>query len=163
MSNTFAIIPQNKYNIWDMVSKGLINENDVSENGKLLPNINVNNIRSTNYNRRVIQNDILSTSYIVPVNDTPPRTIRTVNNIRSTRYTSSANNTQITAKNVQTMDSNTTSDIQNNSCVICLSREKKYAITPCNHFCLCELCCNKIDNKCPICRKRNIGLMRIYN
>jgi hypothetical protein len=49
-------------------------------------------------------------------------------------------------------------------CVICLTNERKYIITPCNHFCLCAKCCNRIktENKCPICRRMDIKIQKVY-
>tara|TARA_B100001093_G_scaffold514400_1_gene588339 strand:- start:775 stop:1440 length:666 start_codon:yes stop_codon:yes gene_type:complete len=49
-------------------------------------------------------------------------------------------------------------------CVICLTNQRRYIITPCNHFCLCAKCCNRIksENKCPICRKMNIKVEKVY-
>ena len=49
-------------------------------------------------------------------------------------------------------------------CAICLTNERKYIVTPCNHFCLCNNCSNRIqhENKCPICRRRNIRVQEIY-
>ncbi len=49
-------------------------------------------------------------------------------------------------------------------CVICLTNERKYIVTPCNHFCLCNQCSLKIrdENKCPICRKTNIKIQKVF-
>ena len=125
MSNDVAKIPQNKYNLWELVANGLINEDDVSDKGVLLPTLDI---------------------------------IKLIPKIKDEKDEKDDQNIYINKNPVYNTDNNKS----NNVCVICLSREKKYATTPCRHFCLCELCCKKID-KCPICRKKNIGLIRIYN
>lgn len=121
MSNDLIKVNLNKYNLWELVANGLINENDVTDNGKILPTLDIikliPKIKKKNNDKKIH----INREPIYKIDDKP--------------------------KNV---------------CVICLSRERRYATTPCAHLCLCELCCNKID-KCPICRKKNIGLMRIYN
>ena len=50
------------------------------------------------------------------------------------------------------------------TCVICLTNKRSHLITPCNHFCLCQNCAFRIrnQNKCPICRKLNIKVQKVF-
>ena len=50
------------------------------------------------------------------------------------------------------------------TCVICLTNKRSHLITPCNHFCLCQNCAFRIrnQNKCPICRKVNIKVQKVF-
>ena len=122
MSDNLAKVPQNKYNLWELVANGLLNENDVSDKGVVLPTLDIIKLIPKIKNKKDDKKIYINKTPVYNIDDDKPK----------------------------------------NVCVICLSREKRYATTPCRHFCLCELCCKKID-KCPICRKKNIGLMRIYN
>ena len=125
MSDKLAIVPQNKYNVWELVSKGLIDETNVSPDGKLLPTLDMDGLTPQN-SEQVTRN-----IYVRPT--------------------------------IQTVPEEQNNDNPKDTCAICLTREKKYVVTPCNHFCLCDICCFRINNKCPICRKKNISLLRIYN
>ena len=50
------------------------------------------------------------------------------------------------------------------TCVICLTNKRSYLISPCNHLCLCQNCALRIknQNKCPICRKVNIKVQKVF-
>jgi len=42
---------------------------------------------------------------------------------------------------------------ENNTCVVCFSKERNCCFVPCGHLCTCYDCAKSItDNKCPICR-----------
>ncbi len=47
-------------------------------------------------------------------------------------------------------------------CVICLSNERSYLITPCNHLCCCATCAGQIQDHCPICRGSIDSIQRIF-
>ena len=42
--------------------------------------------------------------------------------------------------------------IYDNLCVICFINEKTKIFTKCGHYCVCNECEAKLNNKCPICR-----------
>jgi len=50
-------------------------------------------------------------------------------------------------------------------CVVCMDAEPEWAFAPCMHLCLCSACKatqgGDLD-KCPICRERRRGLVRVY-
>ena len=50
------------------------------------------------------------------------------------------------------------------TCVICLTNKRSHIIIPCNHICLCQNCAFRIrnQNKCPICRKVNIKVQKVF-
>ena len=47
-------------------------------------------------------------------------------------------------------------------CLICMDRLKDHACIPCGHQCLCQQCKDKIDDKCPVCRKKYDFIIKIY-
>ena len=52
-------------------------------------------------------------------------------------------------------------------CVSCRKEEKKYAVLPCGHRCLCPRCAYRLRNRlprggCPLCRKKAESIVRIY-
>lgn len=49
-------------------------------------------------------------------------------------------------------------------CVICLEREKQYALVPCGHLCLCLACTECIAGSahCPVCMGDVVHILRIY-
>ena len=49
-----------------------------------------------------------------------------------------------------------------NECNICYINEKKYACVPCGHMCMCGICANKINDKCPICKNTITDIIKIY-
>jgi len=51
------------------------------------------------------------------------------------------------------------------SCVICLTRDKVIALLPCGHKCLCDSlqCLEAIREVCPICRGKVEGHQRIFD
>ncbi|MBL6833635.1 MAG: RING-HC finger protein [Candidatus Actinomarina sp.] len=54
---------------------------------------------------------------------------------------------------------------QNTECVICMNSPKTHAFIPCGHRCVCKKCGEScIDNnyKCPLCRKKTTGIIKIY-
>ena len=154
--NRLAPKPKN-VNIWKLVSDGIIDIDDVSSNGNIMSHVDLNlyqNNDSQISNRNLRRQNSNHTSNIVRNLHISERDLQVSENLPVSKNLRVSENLQIIEKN---------DEITNNNCVICMSREKKYAVTPCFHFCLCEICCNKINNKCPICRKINIGLERIYN
>jgi hypothetical protein len=47
-------------------------------------------------------------------------------------------------------------------CTICLTNTSSHVCDPCGHI-FCKSCCNKINNKCPICRKYVEKVIKMYN
>lgn len=49
-------------------------------------------------------------------------------------------------------------------CVICLENEKRYAVIPCGHLCLCAECGDVVRGscQCPICLADVAGIYKIY-
>jgi hypothetical protein len=59
-------------------------------------------------------------------------------------------------------------EVNNTTCVICLSEKRELAFIPCGHMVTCNNCSQhlmKSDSKkiCPICRKPIKSLLKIYN
>ena len=58
-------------------------------------------------------------------------------------------------------------DLNQENCVICMSKPRDFAFYPCGHQCLCEDCAQKFrtqarHNLCPICRYRVKDIIRVY-
>ena len=54
---------------------------------------------------------------------------------------------------------------QNTGCVICMNSPKTHAFIPCGHKCVCKKCgesCIDDNSKCPLCRKKTTGIIKIY-
>lgn len=49
---------------------------------------------------------------------------------------------------------------ENRNCVICMDNERSIATLPCAHLCICGVCSGSIE-KCPICRQRVKGVVKI--
>ena len=49
---------------------------------------------------------------------------------------------------------------EDNTCSICMEKEKCMAFVNCGHMCVCESCCSRIE-KCPICRTGG-HIIKIY-
>jgi len=47
-------------------------------------------------------------------------------------------------------------------CVICLDEIAQYAVVPCGHLAICSQCCLGESGACPVCRRRSMGLLRIF-
>lgn len=47
-------------------------------------------------------------------------------------------------------------------CIICLSNERSFMISPCNHLCCCSICVSRIENTCPVCRVPIQSIIRIF-
>lgn len=47
-------------------------------------------------------------------------------------------------------------------CVICLDEIAQYAVVPCGHLAICSQCCLGESGTCPVCRRRSMGLLRIF-
>ena len=224
-------VPHNNNNLWELVSCGLIDENDVFENGKIINQGYINYLMSLNITTDSNRNFSTSSNSNIRQSITPRS-----NNIRRNRSISQNNRNNIFIPNIQdtsralrrnhSMQSNNNRSLnqnnQNNTnssnglslrqiqiernrqlerekeierrerelremyrnnefendytnkinlnssspllCVICLTNERKYIITPCNHFCLCDNCSERVqyENKCPICRTSNISVQEIY-
>ena len=41
------------------------------------------------------------------------------------------------------------------SCIMCCASERNCIFIGCNHVCVCNACAKKINNTCPICRKKS--------
>ena len=47
-------------------------------------------------------------------------------------------------------------------CVICMERASDFAIVPCGHRCLCQICSRNLT-KCPVCRTYVQGVLKIFD
>lgn len=50
-------------------------------------------------------------------------------------------------------------------CIICMTNRSAHALVPCGHFCMCGECTDKSMKrgiKCPLCRQRVTGSMKIF-
>lgn len=47
-------------------------------------------------------------------------------------------------------------------CCVCLDRSRSILFQPCRHIACCLECSDKIDNKCPLCRKSIVSFIKIY-
>lgn len=213
-------VPRNNNNLWELVSSGLIDENDVFENGKIInqeyinylmslniinestrniyPTQTLNNIESrrprSNHIRRnrTVSHFNRNNIFVPNIQDTPRASRQPANYHRTNNHNNHNISNQssllhqqreredreiqdIQLDNVEEISINTeiinNIEDQNNIntsssllCVICLTNERKYIITPCNHFCVCNTCSTRVqyENKCPICRRRNIRIQEIY-
>ncbi len=52
-------------------------------------------------------------------------------------------------------------NIDSNLCCICMTNNKDFALYPCGHKCLCEICKDCVDF-CPICRRKITLKLKIY-
>ncbi len=48
------------------------------------------------------------------------------------------------------------------TCVVCLNKDKQIMLEPCNHVCLCEVCSKKIIKECPICKQKITSRKKVY-
>ena len=48
------------------------------------------------------------------------------------------------------------------TCVVCLSADANMVFVPCGHVCTCRECSKRLQNNCPICRRRFTSLVRVY-
>lgn len=50
------------------------------------------------------------------------------------------------------------------TCIICLEKRSTYAYVPCGHLCICDHCTSieSVCNKCPVCRKDSLQLMKVF-
>ena len=53
-------------------------------------------------------------------------------------------------------------NINNKECIICMDRVKDHACVPCGHQCLCQVCKDKMDDKCQVCREKYECIIKIY-
>lgn len=53
----------------------------------------------------------------------------------------------------------------NSECVVCLENEKRLAMVPCGHRCLCFACAKQLQKpyKCPVCRAAITSALRVFN
>ena len=47
-------------------------------------------------------------------------------------------------------------------CIICFDKKITTAFIPCGHLCCCFECAKKCKKKCPMCRKSNKSIQKIY-
>ena len=47
-------------------------------------------------------------------------------------------------------------------CIICFDKKITTAFIPCGHLCCCYECAKKCKKKCPMCRKSNKSIQKIY-
>ena len=48
------------------------------------------------------------------------------------------------------------------NCIICFDKKITTAFIPCGHLCCCFECAKKCKKKCPMCRKSNKSIQKIY-
>ena len=74
--------------------------------------------------------------------------------------------TEILTKQILETNNNTDNySMENNNhlCNACMEKNKEYLYYPCMHLCYCETCSEKVDKTiCPICRKKDTLLTKIY-
>ncbi len=67
------------------------------------------------------------------------------------------------SKDIVTAESKDTITAESkDACVVCMNNEKKCAIVPCGHRCLCYSCSRSKLATCPICRKIVSSIIAIY-
>ena len=49
------------------------------------------------------------------------------------------------------------------NCIICFDNKINAVFVPCGHLCCCYSCAAKCKKKCPICRKKNKLIQKIYS
>lgn len=49
------------------------------------------------------------------------------------------------------------------TCVACMERPRQIAYIPCGHFVVCMSCANKWESRCPVCKARATGTVKIFN
>ncbi|GAB5362933.1 hypothetical protein AAMO2058_000840900 [Amorphochlora amoebiformis] len=49
------------------------------------------------------------------------------------------------------------------SCIVCMAQPRKVAFVPCGHYVACGDCSRRLNQQCPICRKRITKFLVIYN
>ncbi|PAA65561.1 hypothetical protein BOX15_Mlig016736g2, partial [Macrostomum lignano] len=48
-------------------------------------------------------------------------------------------------------------------CVVCLDRERNIMLQPCNHFCLCDACHQRLKRRvCPICNRPIASVLPVF-
>lgn len=47
-------------------------------------------------------------------------------------------------------------------CVICQDQFRNVILQPCNHLCVCEICFQKLENKCPVCKAQVANYQQIF-
>jgi len=56
---------------------------------------------------------------------------------------------------------------ENQDCVYCLDNKKEYALVPCGHKCLCNICKEiyEINNikECPLCKQNFNQIIKIFD
>lgn len=68
-------------------------------------------------------------------------------------------NIQDTFHNYQRVVQNSELD---NSCCICMERERTHILIPCGHFVLCHICAGACAGRCPVCKSMYTDIVRVY-
>eukprot|EP01083_Nonionella_stella_P064633 168684_1 len=53
-------------------------------------------------------------------------------------------------------------ELENDQCIICMDKNRKYAFVPCGHMVICEDCKELIHDKCPLCQTQYDFIIKIY-
>jgi hypothetical protein len=73
------------------------------------------------------------------------------------------NEPKVESNNITDEDIKNEKDVENpkNECTICLCRETKVLLSPCNHLCVCYKC-SKDLKECPKCRRSIVNKVKVY-
>jgi len=53
-------------------------------------------------------------------------------------------------------------NVEEETCIVCFDKKITTAFIPCGHLCCCYDCAHKCNKKCPMCRKKNKTIQKIY-
>lgn len=67
------------------------------------------------------------------------------------------------AHSIDKADDISSDEDASNKCIACCVRIKQIAFLPCNHMSMCAMCAIRNGERCPNCRNKVYGLMRIYH
>jgi len=116
---------------------------------------------TTNYTSSRTNEDIISREN-TPRNYPSPENIPTINfNIFPSIQKSDMSTQTLSEISQNQRDSSKSNECINLQCCICYNKERKYAFSPCYHFCVCENCVLYL-RRCPLCRKTIEETHRIW-
>lgn len=64
--------------------------------------------------------------------------------------------------NYEKKSGDTSSESEDNICVICMSNPRECVYVNCGHFCACSECCEKMELQCPMCRQTS-GFVKLIS
>ena len=113
---------------------------------------------TTNYTSSRTNEDIISREN-TPRNYPSPENIPTIIFPNIQKFDMSTQTLSEISQNQR--DSSKSNECINLQCCICYNKERKYAFSPCYHFCVCENCVLYL-RRCPLCRKTIEETHRIW-